>query len=41
MNAAECAKPLNANVLLMHWNVCWHEKNCYVKIGLTTTLKTV
>ena len=34
-----CAKPLNASVLLMHSNVCRHEKIIYMTIWLTITLK--
>ena len=30
VNAVECAKPLNASVLLMHLNVYQHERIIYV-----------
>ena len=32
VNAVECAKPLNASVLLMHLNVYQHERIIYVTI---------
>ena len=30
VNAVDCAKSLIANVLVMHWHVCWYERISYV-----------